>query len=377
MKKLLPLLFIGAISSASAQVVIEEVDFATIGNVITFGNDGNISNDSLAFVAGGSGVAQTFNFSTLETDDLFEVGFYLPSSVQGGADFSTADLAVDQLGGIYAFATVGNGEVNIIGLGGDFAEQLNVTFPVIAALPATDPWTLFKFPSSINSPVLVDTAEFEGEFYSDGLIPANISQLWDPDSVRLKRTIYYSADIDADGTLTDPLGGTHSVIRMKVVETSIDTVWGWTQQNGWQRPPGIAETFLQLPSNETVYRNRYIGKEVGYYVADITTDSTGAPESGSFVSNQGQCCTGIEEIVAAGQNVLYPNPTNGNIRIRTGGDIYQLNIMDMSGKLLRTERLTVDGQTVELNGLANGLYVYQMLDEAGNVAHTGRMSVIK
>nr|MBP9152450.1 T9SS type A sorting domain-containing protein [Flavobacteriales bacterium] len=110
-----------------------------------------------------------------------------------------------------------------------------------------------------------------------------------------------------------------------------------------------------------------------------TTSSTGTPISGTFVSNQSQCCstTGVEEIIAAGQNVLYPNPTNGTIRLRTGGDIYQLNIMDMSGKLLQMERLTIDGQTVELNGLANGLYVYQMIDEAGKVAHTGRMSVIK
>jgi hypothetical protein len=51
--------------------------------------------------------------------------------------------------------------------------------------------------------------------------------------------------------------------------------------------------------------------------------------------------------------------------------------MDMSGKLLQSEQLTIDGQTVELNGLANGLYVYQMLDEADKIAHTGRFSVIK
>jgi len=104
-------------------------------------------------------------------------------------------------------------------------------------------------------------------------------------------------------------------------------------------------------------------------VADITTDMAGTTaESGSFVSDQSECCTGIEEVVAAGQTVLYPNPTSDNIRVRTGGDIYQLNIMDMSGKLLQSEQLTIDGQTVELNGLANGLYVYQMLDEGWKIS---------
>jgi len=380
MKKLLPLLFIGAIGSANAQVIIDEADFPGVGESITFGNDNNIA-DSLNLSLGGFGGNQTYDFSMLATDDLNEVGFYDPTdpAIQGGSDFPTANLAVDQLGGIYAFAQVGGGAVNIIGLGGDFAEQLESPIPIVVSLVAQDPWTLFEFPASVNSPILIDTAQFEGKFFSDGLIPPLFAGIlgWDPDSVQVKRVIYYSAEVDADGTLTDPLGGTHSVIRMNVIETSIDTIWGWTQQDGWQRPPSNAESALGVPSNETVYRKRYIGKEVGYYVADITTDNLGETVSGSFISNQTQCCTSVKEIVAAGETVLYPNPTNDNIRVRTGGDIYQLNIMDMSGKLLQSEQLTIDGQTVELNGLANGLYVYQMLDEAGKMAHTGRFSVIK
>lgn len=374
MKKLLPLLFIGAVGSANAQVVIDEADFAEAGETITFGKD-NAIDASLNFSLGASGGGQAYDFSMLATDELSDVGFYAPGDVQSGSDFPTADLAVDQIGGIYAFAEVGNGEVNIIGLGGDFAEQLGSPVPIVVSLPAINPWKLFEFPASVNSSVLVDTAEFMGEFYSDGLIPPDVSNFWDPDSVRLKRTIYYSAEIDGDGTLTDPLGGTHSVIRMQVEETSIDTIWGWTQADGWELPTGIAAVVVG-PQMETVVRTRYIGKEVGYYVADIITNN-GEPESGSFISNQSQCCTGIEEVVAAGQTVLYPNPTSNTVRVRTGGDIYQLNIMDMSGKLLQTERLTIDGQTIELNGLANGLYVYQMLDEAGKMAHTGRLSVIK
>ncbi len=376
MKKLIPLFVFGTIASANAQVVIDEVDFPSIGESITFGDDAEID-ASLNFNLGPTGGGQTFDFSMLQTDALFDVGFYDPSTVQGGSDFPSADLAVDQIGGIFAFAEVGNGAVNIIGLGGDFAGQLGSPIPIVVSMPAVNPWTLFEFPASISSPALTDTAQFEGKFFSDGLVPAPFNAFWDPDSVHVKRVIYYSAEIDADGTLTDPLGGTHSVIRMNVIETSIDTIWGWTQSNGWERPPAFVESQIGVPSNETVYRKRYIGKEVGYYVADITTEANGTPVSGTFVSGQSECCTGVEEIVAAGQNILFPNPTNGNIRVRTGGDIYQLNIMDMSGKLLQMERLTVDGQTVELNGLANGLYIYQMLDEAGKVAHTGRLSVIK
>lgn len=376
MKKLIPLFVLGTIASANAQVVIDESDFAAIGEVIVYGNDGDISDDTLTFSLGAAGAGQSFDCSPLETDELTEVGFYDPSTVQSGSDFPTADMAVDQVGGIYAFAEIGNGEVNIIGLGGDFAEQLGSPIPIVVSLEAVNPWKLFEFPASLSSPVLNDTALFEGKFESTGLVPSPFNLLWNPDSIHVKRTIYYTADVDADGTLTDPLGGTHTVIRLDVIETSIDTIWGWTQSGGWERPPALVESQIGVPSNTTVTRKRFIGKEVGFYVADIITEN-GTPISGSFISGPSECCTGVEELVALGQNVLYPNPTNDFVRVRTGGDIYQLNIMDMSGKLLQTTRLTVDGQSVELNGLANGIYLFQMISETGNVAHTGRLSVIK
>ena len=375
MKKLLLLFVLGTVASANAQVVITQADFPSIGTTITFGDDADT--DGLVLDLGSTGAGQTFDVSELQTDDLFDVGFYDPSTVQGGSDFPSADLAVDQVGGIYGFAEVGAGSVDIIGLGGDFAGQLGSPIPIVVSLVAQDPWTLFEFPASVNSPILMDTAHFEGKFLSTGLIPSQFSALWNPDSVQVKRMVYYEAEVVGDGMLTDVLGGVHNVLKMRVVETNIDTLWGWTASGGWARPNAIVEGFIGVPSNTVVYRTRFISKELGYYVADVTTLANGTPISATHKSGQSECCTGVEEIVAAGQNVLYPNPTNGNIRVRTGGDIYQLNIMDMSGKLLQMERLTVDGQTVELNGLANGLYVYQMLDEAGNVAHTGRMSVIK
>ena len=375
MKKLIPLFVLGTVASASAQVVIDQTDFPSVGTTITFGDDADVTD--LTLDMGTTGGGQSFDFSNLVTDDLFDVGFYDPATVTGGADFPTADLAVDQVGGIFGFAEVGASEVNIIGLGGDFAGQLGSPIPIVVSLEAQDPWTLFEFPASIASPVLTDTALFEGKFLSTGLIPAPFNLLWNPDSVQVKRTIYSTAEIDADGTLTDPLAGTHNVIRMSVTETNIDTLWGWTSAGGWERPPALVEGQIGVPSNEIVYRTRYISKELGYYVVDITLDGAGVPVSATFVSDASECCTGIEEVVGAGQNVLYPNPTSDNIRVRTGGDIYQLIIMDVSGKILQTERLTVDGQTIELTGLSNGLYVYQMIDEAGKTAHTGRLSIIK
>jgi hypothetical protein len=375
MKKLLPLFVLGTVASASAQVVIDQSDFPTVGTTITFGNDNDCSTVQLGITATGGG--QTYDVASLETDDLFDVGFYDPTTVDGGSDFPSADLAVDQIGGIYAFAELNSGSVDIIGLGGDFAGQLGSPIPIVVSLVAENPWTLFEFPASVNSPVLMDTAIFEGKFFSDGLVPAQFSAFWDPDSVQVKRVIYYEVEVTGDGTLTDALGGAHNVIKTNVIETSIDTIWGWTASGGWARPPALVEGLIGVPSNATIYRTRFISKELGYYVTDITTEANGTPISASHVSDQSECCTGVEEIVAAGQNVLYPNPTNDFIRVRTGGDIYEFNVFDMSGKLLMSELLTVDGQTVSVDGLSTGLYIFQMVDESGKVAHTSRLSVVK
>lgn len=380
MKKLIPLFVLGTIASAHGQVVIDQADFATVGTTITFGDNADTSDDTLTFDMGGVGSGQVFDCSTLETDELFDVGFYDPSTVQGGSDFPTADLAVDQIGGIYGFTTIDAGSVDIIGLGGDFAEQLGLPGgSVVLSLAADDPWTLFEFPAQLGSPVLLDTAVFEGRFSAD-LLPSGIEVVWDPapDSVWIKRVVYYEADIVGDGTLTDPVGGVHNVLKMNVIENNIDTLWGRNATTGeWEDPPIGVSLVSGLPSNETVYRTRFISKELGYYVVDVTTDSNGTPQSATFVSDQSECCTSVEEVIANGENVIYPNPTSDFVRVRTGGDIYQLNILDMSGKLLRSERLTIDGQTVELHGMATGLYLFQMLDEDGQIAHTGRLSVVR
>lgn len=373
MKKLIPLLLLGAFTTASAQITLDESDFPVAGESFMFGTDRDINGQG--FSVGTTGAGQTWDFTALETDSLFDVGFYVPGPLPGGDVFTTADMAVDQ-SGAYAFVEVGSGEVNVIGLGGDFGPQLGLPTAFDLTIPAVDPWTIFTFPSALNT-AFTDTAHFDQTVFSDGLVPAPYNTFWDPDSVRIKRVVYIESEMDAEGTLTNPLGQSHNVLRMNVTETSMDTVWGWTAADGWERPDPIVEGLLGLPTMDVIHRLRFVSESLGYYVVEIVTDAGGNPESATFISDPSQCCTGIEEVVAAGQNVIYPNPTNGPVQVRTGGDIYEFQILDVSGKLIISTPLTYDGQTVELDELANGLYIYRMLDESGKVAHTGRLSCIK
>jgi hypothetical protein len=370
MEKLLPLLFIVFAFSSYGQIVVSVEDFPTAGTTFWMADDDEL--ESGVDVGTASSTPQTWDFSMLITDTLYEIEFHDPATVDPNNDFPGADIALDQFGG-YAFADISTNDVQIIGLTADFGAALGLPIPFEAAVNADDSWKIFEFPSSVGVSY-EDTAVFDFKFDSDGLVPFPYNLAWDPDSIRVLRTYYSEAEIDAEGTLVDVLTATHNVLRQSVLETSIDSVWGYVS-GSWNPAPNFPGVF-DNPQISVDTSFRFIGQELGYIVVEVTMNGDGTPKNATFMSDPSECCSGVEEIVAAGANVLYPNPATDRIQIRTRGDIYELRIMDMSGKLLITDRLTVDGQIVDLNRLASGLYFYQMINEYGKLAHTGRFSLV-
>lgn len=375
MKKLIPFSLLGLFTvSANAQLVIDESDFPTAGTSLLFGEDNDIT-DLTVNIGTASTTPQTWDFSMLLTDSLITTAFYDPATVQGGSEFPNSDLAVDQFGG-YAFAEVSAGSVEILGLAADFGSLLGLPVPFDAVIPAADPWTIFTFPSSVGTEY-DDIAIFDTKFFSTGLVPSPINVVFNPDSVRFKRHITTASVIDAEGTLTDQLGTSHDVLRQNFNEVTVDTIWGYSNSTGqWTMAPNVPG-FFPNPSISEFDRLRYISKDLGYFAVQITLDSEGNPASSTHISNESQCCTSVEEIIALGQNVVYPNPANDVLRVRTGGDVYTFDILDLSGRTVATHALTYDGQGVDVSGLSSGLYVYRMISAEGRVAHSGRVSVVR
>lgn len=374
MKKLIPLSLFGLFAAnAHAQLVIDEEDFPSAGVSLLFGEDDNVAGLNLNLGTAGT-TPQSWDFTMLLTDTLITTAFHDPSTVQDGDAFPTSDLAVDQFGG-YAFAEVNAGSVEILGLAADFGALLGLPVPFNAVIPAQDPWTIFTFPSSVGTSY-DDVAIFDATFYSSGMVPSPINIVFNPDSVRFKRHITTESVIDAEGSLTDQIGGTHQVLRQNFTELTVDSIWGWTQNNGWQFAPNVAG-FFPNPSISTFTRLRFISKALGYFVVQITLDENGNPASSTHISDESQCCTSVEEVIARGENVIYPNPTNDVVRVRTGGDVYTFDILDLSGKRVSSHALTYDGQTVDVSGLTSGLYIFRMVSTDGRVAHSGRLSVVR
>jgi hypothetical protein len=375
MNKLIPFALLGLVTTAAqAQIVIGDGDFPSAGTTITFGSDDDVTNLTLN-LGSASATPQTWNFSVLQTDTLYDIGFYDPTTISGGSDFPTADLAVDQFGG-YAFADVTAGSVQILGLNTDFGVVLGLPVPFLASIPAEDPWTIFTFPSSVGTSYN-DIAIFDAKFPSTGLIPSPFNLVFNPDSVRFKRHITTQSLIDAEGALTDVLGTVHPVLRQSFNEFTVDTIWGYSNSTGqWTLAPNFPGIFSN-PSISDIDRLRYISKTLGYFVVQITLDGNGQPASATFKSDASQCCTSVEEVVARGGNVIYPNPASSAINVRTGGEMYTFEILDLSGKLVASHALSYDNQSVSIDALSNGLYVFRMISTDGRTAHAGRLSVVK
>ncbi len=84
------------------------------------------------------------------------------------------------------------------------------------------------------------------------------------------------------------------------------------------------------------------------------------------VTNNTGCPTSVDEISAAGEISIYPNPTTGILTIKAPKDDFtSLSIANSIGQLLITEHITNTQTTINVNNLAPGLYYLTLKGESG------------
>lgn len=121
-----------------------------------------------------------------------------------------------------------------------------------------------------------------------------------------------------------------------------------------------------LTADATVSNRRLFGSST----ATSGTINTGLPEVGFDIGG-----TGIDNIEHASTSV-YPNPATDQVFIvsenNTGG---RLLISDLSGKTVIAQAITGHTTTVQVSGLANGLYLYQLVNNEGLQTGKGKLVV--
>lgn len=85
--------------------------------------------------------------------------------------------------------------------------------------------------------------------------------------------------------------------------------------------------------------------------------------------------TGMDEVDEGPAPVLYPNPTNGDVRLQFHNapqGAMQLHLSDAQGRTIHNAPIRSDAQDIPLHGHASGTYLLQVIKE-GTVIRTFRI----
>ncbi len=376
--------FIIATTASIAQPTITNNWFIRNLDIIYGATDSNVT--SIA-ITPGSAMAQTWDFTTLQplTKDTFEV--FSAASGSAAATFPTATLRVPILGGdgyIKKTAT----QVQIIGYSGDpgLGSVVNVPFsnpmefqiaPMTYGGNVTNSSSL-KF--TINS---ADYPQIATLLASQ--LPAGTSA----DSIRLTRSSQDVDNIDAHGTVNLPAGLTYNALRVhrmtyndNKLEIRIALFGGLIHQ--WIDPStlsGGAGGGIPGFGKDTTEAYLFVADNERQPVANLTMNrATNQAQSIRYLYSPTVVATENKQANSVTISAQ-PNPATSEVRIKIGELPLGKNTISVSNVLGETvyQNAIQSNETASISvaNWANGIYLYSVKDEKGNVLATKRLNVTR
>ncbi len=342
-----------------AQITITQNDFAQVGDTIYYAYDtvGVTSN-----IGAASGANKSWDISNAGKDEVKASVFLSTANSPIPAPTNITHVLVDgdvsktrflNISSTQLETVIPNPAVTFLG-GESFIRLKSVVFP---------------------STYLTQVAD---TFFSSQVLPgASLGLSAIADSVKITFTIKVSSKGDAWGDLKTPTG-TYPSLRFKISQT-VDFKLEGKRKLGPIWTPWIAipagSLPVALPSNETTISYAWVHQNGKYFLAEETMVA-GNPtkreklryQTPKPVVNTGIANQALNNIKA----VVYPNPANDELFIDTKlntNQSYQLNITDITGKLIQSTNIIGDGNTIKLttNNLNNGLYFVNLIGSDSKV----------
>lgn len=320
--------------TAGAQVTITSADQPHVFQVYHQAQDTTGSQNP-----GPSGPSQTYTM-TLLNQGIDSLTFTAPQWTAYGANYPQSNLCIIQNqndGFIYANMTNTVLEIN-----GQAADPFgNGTI----ALTFSNPETQMIFPAAYGG-TFSDVAGGVNQFYMG----------YDPgigfpvDSARIHTYISKEANFDGWGTITSPLG-TFNVLRQNTERTQVDTidiyVFGmWTN------------AIYSQQSTSRIYS--YWTNGIGFPVVELTDDGDQGQISDATWLQRMPTVTNVTETANDNTVTAYPNPAADVLTIQTSVDKGSIELIDMSGRVVKTVMINSKVTRVNVADLAAGMYTYRV-----------------
>ncbi len=287
----------------------------TITDVYTFGTYNTSSYDTTGVTPGASGANQTWDFSSITPIGTNTSVIGSPNnSIPGASNFPSANMYITTNNDGYAFYNKTSSSMSFIGY---YQVSSGVT------LSYSDPEIQMQFPFSYGSSF---TDNFYTTFVSGGI-----------NFVRQGST---TVTADGSGTLIMPFGTSNNVLRVKTEQVYSDSsmagVVNYHSVNYHYYDPMYAFPIFAISILEA---------DNGFNIQTIKTVSAYDPGTLS-----------IEGLTKNNSFSIYPNPSNGNVFIKTHGlESETFTIYDIAGKLITTVRVDDQNSAVKIS-LPKGLY---------------------
>ena len=338
-----------------AQITVTDADLLGVGDIIYLADD-----DNTIVNVGSAGQNQTWDFSTLQIDNSWDMSVVSPQGTQFSASYPTADMCIIEQGDLI-YCNKSSSSVNMLGVGDSVFQQplILVPLPLSYGFNSTDGPTLI-LDSLIGGPSVNFLLASQG--LSASMLTLGAAHIADSLSIQVEMTAQFN--VDAEGIMILPIGS-FDALRLNIERTTtpsvsvycIDTTPGGSNSDWYSLPFGGSES----ESSYQWYSNDVSAK---FILAEVSLDSIGNPETGiSFLTTS---INSLEKIEIDYINI-FPIPTTYNLTITSerNEEVHAI-LSDINGREVKKFKFT-NSTTLNLSNLEKGIYLLTLQTEKGRL----------
>ena len=330
------LMFLGI--NSFAQITVTDADLMSIGDIIYQGYD---ESPSSSISLGNAGPNQTWDFSTLQSQEYDTTKFINPINTPFAADHPSANLCIDD-DGEYIYINKSAQSLSIVGFD-------DYPYPLVIA-----PFPLFYgLNTSLGSVIIMDSIIANVGFIDDVMAPViSLNPLNDQvDSIRIFMESNTEFNVDAYGDVIIPMG-TFDALRVKTDDVTTQDIFLYcsssvTGNGSWHIMP---DSDVEVTSSYAWWTNDPLIK---FVLVQMEIDSLGGTNGVDFMHSSAPST--VRDLSSNNFNI-YPIPSINSLTIEAkNNELTSLDLIGLNGKVILKKEF-IQSTTLDVSHIAKGVY---------------------